>query len=64
MYRDGKNVWFFSKDLGKFFVKIHFHLDLQPATASFLPFTFSHLDASQNTVWLYCWHLILGNCIV
>lgn len=47
-------LWFFSKDLGKSFIKIHFHLDLQPVTASFLPFMFSHLDASQNTVLLYC----------
>lgn len=47
-------IWFFSKDLGKSVIKIHFHLDLQPVTASFLPFMFSHLDASQNTDLLYC----------
>lgn len=47
-------IWFFSKELGKSFIKIHFPLDLQPVTASSLPFMFSHLDASQNTVLLYC----------
>ena len=53
--------WLFSKNVGKSFIKVHFHLDLQPVTASFLPFMFSHLDASQNTVLLYCWHFRLGN---
>lgn len=47
-------IWFPAKDVYECFIKIHFHHDLQHVTASFLPFMFSHLDASQNTVLLYC----------